>query len=311
MPPALVPRVRIVLGCNVFGWRVTDAEAMRILDAYVDAGGTMLDTADQYTAAAPGLSGGESEDTIGRWCARSGRRDQVVIGTKVGLMPQRWGLRAANIERAAEDSLRRLRTDHLDVYYAHADEVQVPIAEISAAFDALVQAGKVRYAGISNVSVTRAEQWLAWSGEHEEAVPMALQPHYNLLHREPFEREWAHVAERHGLAVYPYFALASGLLTGKYTVPEDLEADGFRVQVARRYLARDLFHVLNGLRAWAKEHDVEMATLALAWLLHHPRVTAPITSVSSPMQLEAALAATRLSLTEDELAELHGLTLSA
>jgi aryl-alcohol dehydrogenase (NADP+) len=204
------------LGGNVFGWTADEATSHAVLDAYADAGGNFVDTADSYMAAAPGNRGGESETIIGSWLRRRGRRDDVVIATKVSQHPERKGLAHDNVLAAAEDSLRRLGTDHIDLYYAHFDDPDTPLEETLAAFDALVRQGKVRYVAGSNYSPERVREALAIQDREGWARWVALQPHYNLMERAGFEdgglRE---LAEREGLAVLPYFALAKGFLTGK------------------------------------------------------------------------------------------------
>src|SRR5690242_9101729 len=215
---------RLCLGANVFGWTADRDTSFAVLDAHAAAGGTFVDTADSYMWRAPGNSGGESETIIGEWAATRGTRDDLVIATKVGSLPDRKGLSAANITAAAEDSLRRLRTDRIDLYYAHQDDPDTPQEEYLAAFDALVRAGKVRAIGASNFTAERLRSALEISAKEGLAAFVALQPHYNLLERTGFERDLAPVLADEGLSCLPYFGLAKGFLTGKYR-PGSAEVD--------------------------------------------------------------------------------------
>ncbi len=206
----------LCLGGNVFGWTADESESFAVLDAYADAGGNIVDTADVYSAWADGNSGGESETLIGRWLARRGRRDDVLIATKVGSHPDFRGLSASTVKRAAEASLRRLGTDHIDLYYTHSDDESVEVPEIVTALDALVREGKVRALGASNISATRLRASLDFASQERMARYVAIQPRYNLVSRETYEGDLAATAADHGLAALPYSALASGFLTGKY-----------------------------------------------------------------------------------------------
>jgi len=293
----------LCLGGNVFGWTADEATSHDVLDAYVAAGGNFIDTADVYMASAEGLSGGESETVIGDWMARRSNRDDVVIATKVGAHPQRKGLSAANIKAAAEDSLRRLRTEHIDLYYTHFDDESVEVSEIITALDELVRAGKVRHIAASNISPQRLEASLRFSGEAGAARYVGLQPHYNLVSRSSYEGELSSVAERHGLAVMPYFALAAGFLTGKYRHGQSPQSA--RAGRAAGYLETEHGQrVLAALDRISAARGVSPATVALAWLLTRPTVTAPIASARTLGQLPALLALDDVELTDEETAEL-------
>lgn len=293
----------LVLGGNVFGWTADDAASFAVLDAFADAGGRMLDTADGYSAWVPGNSGGESEEAIGRWLARTGRRDDVLVATKVSAHPQFRGLAAANVRAAAEASLKRLGTDRIDLYYAHFDDADTPLSETAAAFSALVDDGLVREIGVSNYTPERIDGWFAVAERDGLHRPVALQPHYNLVER-GFEDGLRQAAERHGLGVLPYYALASGFLTGTYRDGET--PDSPRAQGAARYLDDRGRRVLAALDDVAAAHDVPVASVALAWLRAQPTVVAPVASARHTGQLGALLRSMTLELTPDELARLDG-----
>ncbi|WP_214367201.1 aldo/keto reductase [Pseudonocardia sp. H11422] len=288
------------LGANVFGW-TADADTSRaVLDAYVAAGGNFIDTSDSYMWRAPGNSGGESETIIGDWMAERGNRDDLVIATKVGSWPQRPGLSAANISAAVEDSLRRLRTDHIDLYYAHRDDPDTVQEETLDAFDGLVRAGKVRAIGASNFSAERLRSALEISARDGLASYVALQPHYNLMERAEFETALAPVLESEGLSCVPYYALAKGFLTGKYRA-DGPEVTSVRAEGARAYLDDRGTRVLAVLDEIAAGHEVPVAAVALAWLAAAPTVVAPIASARTPEQLADLLPVLNLRLPDDEL----------
>ncbi|WP_410637477.1 aldo/keto reductase [Amycolatopsis sp. lyj-346] len=284
------------LGCNVFGWTADEPQSFRVLDAYSAAGGNFLDSADLYGG------GGGSETIIGNWLTARGRRDDVVVATKVGMWDGRPGLSAKNIQAAAEDSLRRLQTDHIDLYYAHRDDPDTPLEETLEAFDALVRAGKVRYLGASNYPAGRLADALSISDRNGFARFAVLQPHYNLVERD-YERDLAPLVEREGLATLPYFALAKGFLTGKYRT-KDEPGDSPRAARAVSYLDADGERVLAALDRVAEAHGVSVATVSLAWLRQQPTVAAPIASARTPEQLTDLTASTTLDLTTDEVASL-------
>jgi aryl-alcohol dehydrogenase-like predicted oxidoreductase len=289
---------RLCLGGNVFGWTADRDTSFAVLDAYVAAGGNFVDTADSYFWRAPGNSGGESETIIGEWMASRGNRDAVVVATKVGSWPQRKGLSAKNIAEAVDDSLRRLRTDYIDLYYAHRDDPDTAQEETADAFDALVRAGKVRAIGASNFTAERLRSALEISARDGLASYVALQPHYNLMEREEYENAIAPLVSSEGLACMPYYALAKGFLTGKYR--PDTHVDSERAEGALAYLDDRGRAVLAVLDEIAVGHRVPVAAAALAWLADQPTVTAPIASARTPEQLADLLPVLDLHLTDDE-----------
>ncbi len=291
---------RLCLGANVFGWTADRDASFAVLDAFVAAGGNFLDTADSYMWRIPGNSGGESETIIGEWFAARGRREDVVVATKVGSLPSRPGLSAANIAAAVEDSLRRLQTDHIDLYWAHKDDPETPQEETLVAFDALVRAGKVRAIGASNFSADRLESALAISAREGLAAYVALQPHYNLMERTEFETTLEPVLAEHRLSCVPYYGLAKGFLTGKYR-PGSAAVDSPRAEGARAYLDERGRRVLAALDEVAAAHDVSLAAVALAWLAAQPTVAAPIASARTTEQLTGLLPALRLELSAPEV----------
>ncbi|KAB8290579.1 aldo/keto reductase [Bifidobacterium avesanii] len=293
----------LVLGGNTFGWTSDEATSRRVLDEYVEAGGNFVDTADVYSAWAPGNAGGESEIILGRWLAVRGNRDRVVIATKVSEHPQYKGLSRANVLAAADESLLRLGVDEIDLYYAHFDDKATPLEETAAAFDELVKAGKIRAIGLSNYTADRIEEWFRIAREHGYALPVALEPHYNLVHRGNYERTLAPIAARENLSVFPYFSLAAGFLTGKYRSAADAEGKAREGMVAG-YLTAAGFALVDALDRVAKAHDAAIATVVLAWLRHRPQVAGPIASARTPEQLPALVASTTLDLTADEVAAL-------
>ncbi|MCX4865661.1 aldo/keto reductase [Streptomyces sp. NBC_00257] len=293
----------LALGGNVFGWTADEAQSFAVLDAYAAGGGNFVDTADGYSAWVPGNEGGESETVIGKWLAARGNRSDIVVATKVSTHPQYKGLAPANIKAAAEESLRRLGTDHIDLYYTHFDDETVPVEDIITALDQLVKEGKVREIAASNIGPERLQASLDFSEREGLARYVALQPHYNLVSRGTYEGELQDTAARAGLGVVPYFALASGFLTGKYRPGSSVESA--RAEGARQHLESERGQkVLAALDKVAKERDAEIATVALAWLASRPTVVAPIASARTVEQLPALLAVADLTLTEQELAEL-------
>jgi len=286
----------LCLGGNVFGWTADEQASFAVLDAYAAAGGNFIDTADTYMRPNMGVS----ETIIGRWMAARGNRDDMVIATKVG---SDGGLSAANVAAHAEGSLRRLQTDRIDLYYSHKDDPDVPVEETLGAFNALVAAGKVRHIAASNLSGERILESLRASAREGWASYVALQPHYNLVERERYEREYAPIVAAHGLAVAPYYALAKGFLTGKYR--DGAPVDSPRAEGARAYLDDRGRAVLADLEEIAADHDTTVAAVALAWLRSRPGVVAPIASARSVEQLEQLLPMAGLQLTGDELARLE------
>lgn len=290
----------LALGGNVFGWTADESTSFHVLDAYTGAGGDFIDSADVYSAWAPGNSGGESETVIGSWFRSSGKRDDVTIATKVSQHPEFSGLSAETVAAAARASLQRLGTDRIDLYYAHFDDQDTPLEETVRAFDQLVREGLVRHTAISNYSAERAAEWIRIAREHDLAVPVAIQPHYNLVTREPYESSIAPLAAREHLGVVPYFALAAGFLTGKYRSAEDFAGKDREGQVSG-YFSDQGLAVVDALAEIASAHSVEIATVALAWLQAQPDVVAPIASARNTEQLPALLASADLELHADEL----------
>lgn len=293
----------LVFGGNVLGWTADRATSFRLLDAFIDGGGTMIDTADIYAAFAPGMQGGESEAMIGDWLAQGGgRRERVQIATKVGLMPHPGGcpLDRAHIDAAIEGSLQRLRTDRVEVYFAHRDDTDTPLEETLAAFDALVKAGKVRALGASNHSAERFAAALDVSAREGLSGYQVVEPLYNLLERDAFEGDLQRLCVEHGLGVIPFFGLASGFLTGKYRRPEDAEGMA-RGPWIGKYLNDRGFALVDALVAVADDAGATPAQVALAWLMARPGVTAPIASATSIDQLDQLLGAMRLELSGDQM----------
>ncbi len=287
----------LCLGGNVFGWTADRDASFAVLDAYVEAGGNFIDTADTYMRPNMGVS----ETIIGEWMAARRNRDSLVIATKVG---SDGGLSAENIASHAEGSLKRLQTDRIDLYYAHKDDGSVPVEETVRAFDALVRDGKVRYVAASNLSGGRLRESLDVAEREGLAPYVWLQPHYNLVERERYEREYAPIVAERGLAVAPYYALASGFLTGKYRPGSSDRDDSPRADTARGYLDARGIAVLEALDEVAAAHDTTPAAVAVAWLRAKPGVVAPIASARSPQQLAAVLPAVELELSAEEIARL-------
>ncbi|GGM47201.1 NADP-dependent aryl-alcohol dehydrogenase [Longimycelium tulufanense] len=289
----------LCLGGNVFGWTAGEEESFAVLDAYAAAGGNFVDTADVYTEWVEGNSGGESETILGRWLAARGNRDEIVVATKVGMLSGYDSLDARTIRSAAENSLRRLGVDHIDLYYAHRDDEKTPLVETLAAFDALVKEGKVRHVAASNYSAPRLAEALAVSDREGFARFVALQPEYNLMERPKYEGELADLVAQEKLASFPYFALASGFLTGKYR--PGAEISSARSGRAAQYLDERGARVLGALDEIARAHGTPMAAVALAWLAAQPTVVAPIASARTTEQLAEILPMVDLALTPEEL----------
>lgn len=294
----------VVFGGNVLGWTADPPRSFELLDHFVARGFNTIDTADVYSAWAPGHTGGESEEVLGQWLARRGRRDDIILMSKVGMLEGRPGLSAANIEAAIEDSLRRLRTDYLDVYFAHIDDQDTPLEETLAGFARIVESGKVRAIGASNYPAGRLRQALAISEAKGQPRYEVMQPLYNLYDRHDFEAELADVAAGHELGVVCYFALASGFLTGKYRRVEDVERSA-RADFLKRYFDERGQRVLEGLMAVSEELSAPPSQVALAWLLSRPAITAPIVSATSREQLDELLDSVTLSIPRECIAKLE------
>jgi aryl-alcohol dehydrogenase-like predicted oxidoreductase len=291
------------LGGNTFGWTSDSQTSFDVLDTYAAGGGNFIDTADSYSAWVPGHTGGESETIIGEWAKARGNRDSVVIATKVSRHPQFRGLSAKNVAAAADASLRRLATDHIDLYYAHYDDPGVPVEEAAGAFRALQVAGKIKHVGLSNYAAPRLREWISVAEASGWPAPVALQPLYSLVERATYESELAPVVAEFGLGVLPYYSLASGFLAGKYRTAAD-NAGTARQPGASRYLTPTGLAVLAAMDKISAERGVELASIALAWLLTRPGIVAPLARARVAGQLGALLAGATLELTADEITSL-------
>ena len=294
----------VCLGGNVFGWTADARTSEQILDAYCEGGGNFVDTADAYSTWVPGHRGGESESVIGGWLRSRGSRDRVVIATKAAKHPIHRGLRPANLRICLDGSRRRLGVETIDLYYAHEDDPHVPTAEWIGAFDAMVTQGTIRHWGLSNFTAERVAEVLGIAAAEGLTPPVALQPHYNLVHRTEVESSGLRdVLVSHKLALIPYYGLAAGFLTGKYARDELIH--GQRAARVKTFATEQGFAALAALLAVADEVGAEPATVALAWLRQQPGVTAPTASVSDPDQLPALLASMTLKLGRAQLNRLN------
>jgi aryl-alcohol dehydrogenase-like predicted oxidoreductase len=293
---------RLVLGGNVFGWTAQGEDAFRILDRFADAGGTMIDTADVYSAWAPGHKGGESESLIGEWLRRRGGKGDILIATKVGMLKGEGGdkLEPARIAAAAEASLKRLGVEAIDLYYAHQDDEKTPLADSLAAFDRLVKDGKVRAIGASNYSAERLGEALAISGREGLVRYEVLQNEYNLMARDRFEGRLQDLCVERDIAMLPYYGLASGFLTGKYRSVAD-QGKSVRGDRMAKYLNPRGFAVLAALDAVAEETGATPAQVALAWLAAQPAIAAPIASARTPEQADEIIGAMTLELSANQV----------
>ena len=295
----------LAFGGNVFGWTVDEKTSFDLLDRFLDAGFNFIDTADIYSKWADGNKGGESETVIGNWLQRSGRRSQVIIATKVGgeMGPDEKGLSRAYILSAVEKSLRRLKTDYIDLYLSHFDDPDTPFAETLEAYGQLLQQGKVRAVGASNLSAKRLEQALRAAESPGRTGYRCLQPLYNLYDREEFEKELAPVCRENGLGVMTYFSLASGFLTGKYRSKEDVSQSARR-KFLEKYMNDRGLRIVEALKQVARENQATPATVALAWLISRPGVTSAIASATNLDQLSQMTAAAALSLDRSTVEQL-------
>lgn len=290
------------LGGNTFGWTSDRDASFAVLDAFVAAGGNFVDTADSYSMWAEGNVGGESEAVLGEWMSLRGNRNDVVVATKVGGLPGRQGLSRENVVAALDESLKRLQTDYVDLYYAHYDDDSVSIEEQVRTGHELVGSGRVRYLALSNFTPARMREWFEVARREGMSLPVAIQPEYNLVNRRDYEQGYAPIAREFDVAVFPYFALASGFLTGKYRTAEDFEGKA-RSAFASGHLTEQGLNVVDALVRISDIRAVEPATVALSWLLAKG-VTAPVVSASRPEQLPALTAAPNLTLTPGEVGEL-------
>ena len=292
------------LGGNTFGWTSDRDASFAVLDAFVAAGGNFIDTADLYSVWGEGHEGGESEKILGAWMTARGNRDDVIIATKVGGLPTRPGLSADNVEAALEESLQRLQTDYVDIYYAHYDDENVAIVDQVKHAHSLVESGKVKHLALSNFEPTRMREWFETAKAQGLTLPVAIQPQYNLIHRQDFETGYKPIVDEFDVAVFPYFALASGVLTGKYRSKQDIQGKA-RQGFAEDLITEDALNVIDVVVDIAEARGVEPATVSLAWLLADGKgVTAPIASASTPEQLPALMAVAELKLTAEEVQKL-------
>jgi aryl-alcohol dehydrogenase-like predicted oxidoreductase len=294
----------LAFGGNVFGWSADEARSFQLLDTFVDAGFNLIDTADVYSAWAPGNRGGESEAIIGKWLKRGGKRDKVVIATKVAKWGQQPGLSPINIREAVEGSLTRLQVEQIDLYQAHEDDATVPLHETLGEFARLIEEGKVRAIGASNYSADRFAEALQVSEQYGLPRYESLQPEYNLVSRASYERGLEPICRAEQVGVIGYYSLASGFLTGKYRSEADLAKSSVRGGAVKKYLNKQGLGVLAALDQVAAAHSATPAQVALAWLIARPGVTAPIVSATSVEQLKDVLGAAMLGLSAGEIAQL-------
>src|SRR5271166_1860475 len=297
----------LCLGGNVFGWTATEPASFAVLDAMLEAGLNFIDTADVYSRWAPGHHGGESERVLGNWLKRGARRKNVVIATKVGMQmaADRKGLSAAHIARSVEDSLRRLQTDHIDLYFSHADDATVPLEETLGAYQQLLGAGKIRAIGASNYTAARLAQ--ALEASRKSALPRyeVLQPHYSLYARSDYESDLEPLCLEEQIGVVSYFALASGFLSGKYRTAADAAKSARGKSVVDKFLNARGLKILAALDDVGRRHRTSPASVALAWQIARPSITAPIASATTVEQLNELVAATRLHLDTTDIEQLN------
>lgn len=292
----------ICFGGNVFGWTADEATSFKLLDALTEAGGNFIDTADVYSKWAPGNQGGESETLIGKWLKQRGGRDKLVIATKVGMeMPNvGTGLSRAHIMRSVENSLRRLKTDYIDLYQSHADDAATPIPDVLDTYARLIKQGKVRFIGASNFTAARLAASLDASRQHRLPAYVSLQPEYSLINRSAYEAELEPLCRKANVGVIGYYSLASGFLSGKYR-PGNTDSSSPRAAKAQGYLNERGLRILAALDAVAAAHRTNPTRIALAWLMARPGVTAPIASATSLAQLHDLIESTRVVLTPAEI----------
>lgn len=295
------------LGGNVFGWTADRDASFAVLDAFVDGGGDFIDTADSYSAWVPGNSGGESETIIGEWLA-SRKPAGVTVATKVSQHPDYKGLSASNVRKAAEASLRRLGLETIDLYYAHFDDESVPLEETVGAFGELVADGLVRHVAVSNYTADRIREWVDIARRTGVALPVAVQPHYNLVHRNEVEETIIPVAEEFGLGLVPYYSLASGFLTGKYRTTDAEGQSSPRAGGAAKYATDAGLRIIDTLEEIGHAHGASIAATSLAWLRAQPTVVAPIASARTVEQVPDLLAGARLDLDADEVERLNAVS---
>ncbi|MGD9228338.1 MAG: aldo/keto reductase [Desulfobacterales bacterium] len=296
----------LAFGGNVFGWTVDETTSFALLDAFVDAGFNLIDTADVYSTWVQGHKGGESETIIGKWLKRSGNRAKVIIATKVGkeMGPNSQGLSKAYILQAVEDSLQRLQTDYIDLYQSHDDDPETPFEETLETYDQLIRQGKVRAIGASNYSAQRLAESLEVSEQTGYPRYECLQPLFNLYDRVDYEKELEPLCREKGLGVISYFSLASGFLTGKYRSKDDL-AKSARGNIVEKYLNARGFRIVEALDRVAQQHNMTPAKVALAWLISQPTITAPIASATNLEQLNELIEAATIGLDPSVIEQLN------
>lgn len=291
----------IVFGGNVFGWTIDEQKSFEILDQFIESGFNFIDTADVYSRWVPGNKGGESETIIGNWLKKHNKRHDVVIATKVGSdMGQGKSLKKDYIINEVEHSLSRLQTDYIDLYFSHFDDESTPVEETLSAYETLIRDGKVRWIGASNFSTDRLKESLLYSAQHSLPRYEVYQPGYNLYDREEFEQEHEKICLEHGLGVVTYYSLTSGFLTGKYRSEDDLNKSQ-RGGGVKKFLNERGFRILDALDQVSDKHHVEPASVALAWLINHPSITAPIASVTHLSQLKSFTDAANLKLSTEDI----------
>lgn len=291
----------INFGGNVFGWTLDEKESFDILDAFVAEGFNFVDTADTYSWWVNGV-GGQSETIIGKWMKNRNNREKMVIATKVGSETKEHGfdISKRHILKSVDESLQRLGTDYIDLYYTHFDDKITPIEETLSAYDEIIKAGKVRYIAASNLSPERLRASFEVAEQNNLPKYVALQPHYNLMERSSFENDYAPLVEQYQLSTFPYWSLAAGFLTGKYRNESDLSKSA-RGEGVRKYLNAAGLNVLTALDTIALKYDTQPATIALAWLLANPLITAPIVSATSKNQLKTLFDAPKICLDHEDL----------
>lgn len=293
----------LAFGGNVFGWTADEKKSFELLDSFIDFGFNLIDTADMYSSWVPGNKGGESETIIGKWLKASGKRDKIVLTTKVGMEMGDGdkGLKKAYILKSVEDSLRRLQTDVIDLYQSHCDDPDTPLTETLEAYDTLIKQGKVRFIGASNYSGARLKEALETSRKNNLPSYVSLEPEYNLYDRSGFESEYEKLCQDEGLGVISYLSLASGFLTGKYRSEKDAGKSVRGGGVAQKYLNERGLRILGALDDVAKAHDTVPAVIALAWLIQRPSITAPIASATSVEQLAQLVQCASVTLSAAEV----------
>lgn len=290
----------LCLGGNVFGWSADEAQSHDVLDAFVSHGGNFIDTADVYSEWKEGNKGGESEAIIGSWLKKRNNRSEIVIATKVAKLSTRPGLKASNIKAAVDDSLKRLQTDYIDIYYAHEDDQTTPLEETLEAFTEIIQSGKVRYIAASNYSAPRLEEALKVSHDNNFAQYIAVQNHYNLLERKDYESTMVPTMQKYGISGIPYFALARGFLSGKYRKGQVV--DSVRAGGVASYLNDSGYALIEKLEALAQKYNTSISAISIAWLRAQPTISAPIASARTVDQLREIMPL--ITLTKEELASL-------